>query len=245
MKTIKTDSKQKLTNRIGIFAASLLFTAVAIYIYSPVIGTNASDSVTVGVNVDVSSVLSLTLDTNTLNFDITPTLEGVFSSKAINATVDTNSNEGYELYFSATDNDTSMTSRTSDNTILSDFNGTVTSTTMANNKWGYSLNNTDFSKIPILNNHAILKNLNHLPATAEKTTTTNIGVKIDDTLASGSYNKKVLFSAVAHKTPAAAVGIHSITNMQDMTPQICADTTTPAYMATMLDWDGLKKHMKF
>ena len=36
------------------------------------------------------------------------------------------------------------------------------------------------------------------------------------------------------------VGIHSISNMQDMTTAICNATTTPEKTATALDWDGTK-----
>ena len=35
------------------------------------------------------------------------------------------------------------------------------------------------------------------------------------------------------------VGIHAITNMQDMTPEICNATTTPAKTATTFDWSGV------
>ena len=86
------------------------------------------------------------------------------------------------------------------NVISSDFSGTVTSETMAANKWGYSLNNTDFSKIPALNDQATLKNIDHYPTTSEKTTTVNIGMKVDINLPSGTYVKNVIFSVVAHET---------------------------------------------
>ena len=35
-------------------------------------------------------------------------------------------------------------------------------------------------------------------------------------------------------------GIHAISNMQDMTATVCANTTTPAKTATSFDWDGSK-----
>ena len=44
---------------------------------------------------------------------------------------------------------------------------------------------------------------------------------------------------VAYDTaPATPVGIHSITEMQDMTPSVCAASTTPKASATTFDWDG-------
>ena len=56
-----------------------------------------------------------------------------------------------EIIFASSDSNVSSV-------IASDFSGTVTSSTMAKNKWGYSLDNTDFLKIPTLNNQESLWN---------------------------------------------------------------------------------------
>lgn len=196
-------AKASIFGKIGIFSASLLTAASAVYIYSPVIGSHADESANLKVEATVNPVASLTLDTSNVSFTFTPTASGVFESKPVNATVDTNSTGGYELYFSSEDNETNMTNALPSvtNVIASDFTGTVTSSSMAANKWGYSLNNTDFSKIPALNAQATLKNIDHYPTTAEKTTTVNIGMKVDTNLPSGTYSKDVVFSAIAHPTP--------------------------------------------
>ena len=193
-------AKASLFGKIGIFSASLLTAASAVYIYSPVIGSHADESTTSKVNATVNPVASVTLDTSDVSFTFTPTVSGVFESKPVNATVDTNSTGGYELYFSSEDNETNMVNPLVSDVIASDFTGTVTSETIAANKWGYSLNNTDFSKIPALNAQATLKNIDHYPTTAEKTTTVNIGMKVDTNLPSGTYSKNVVFSVVAHET---------------------------------------------
>jgi uncharacterized protein (TIGR02145 family) len=104
--------------------------------------------------------------------------------------------------------------------ITSDFSDTVTAATMAANTWGYSLDDTDFSKIPTLNNQATIKNLDHNPSSSEKDTTVYIGAKISSALPSGTYNKSVKFSAIAHEIPETAFG--GITMLQDMTPEACA-----------------------
>ena len=90
----------------------------------------------------LAEVISLTLDTNALELSVaTPSSEGVFTKGTITATTTTNSTGGYELYFSSEDNNTDMVHENTDvsSVIASDFSGTVTSSTMANNKWGYSL----------------------------------------------------------------------------------------------------------
>ena len=187
--------------KIGIFSASLLTAVSAVYIYSPVIGSPADESITSKVSATISPVASVTLDTSNVSFVFTPTASGIFDSKPVIATVATNSTGGYELYFSAVDDDTDMKSLVTESVIASDFSGTVTSSSMAANKWGYSLNNTDFSKIPALNAQATLKNIDHYPTTSEKTTTVNIGMKVDTNLPSGAYSKNLVFSVLAHETP--------------------------------------------
>ena len=213
-------------NKIGIFAGSLLVTASAIYFYSPVFKSNAAQDLDSSkVDVTITTVASLALDTNNLAISVVPTDAGSFTSSPITATVSTNSTTGYELYFSSEDNATNMTHFDSSvsSVIASDFNGTVTSSTMAKNKWGYSLNNTDFSKIPTLADHVKLKDLDHYPAAAEKDTTVYIGTKISSDLPSGRYSKNVKFSVLAHNLDP---NILDISNMQEMTSSICDATAT-------------------
>ncbi len=228
-------------SKVGIFAGSLLAAVIAVYFYSPVIDSHADDSETSKVIVDVDPVASLTTNVSEIDFNITPTSAGTFDSDSIIATVSTNSLGGYELYFSSEDDSTDMTHLESsiNDVIASDFNDTVTSSTMAANKWGYSLDNTNFSKIPTLTSHAIIRNLDHLPSAAEKNTTVYIGTKISTALTSGSYTKGVKFSVVAHATPGPS--LFEIDDMQEMTSSVCMETTTPYVSATSFDWDGSHK----
>jgi uncharacterized protein (TIGR02145 family) len=230
-KTNKTDR----ISALAIFSGSLLVATSAVLTFAPVIRTNAAEE-SVDVTVTVNPIVSLSLDKNALNFNITPTSAGVFDSGLIVATVDTNSTGGYELYFSSEDSSTSMTSLVSESTIASDFNSAVTSSSMLANKWGYSTDATNFNKIPALADQAKIKDLNHVPASSEKDTTVTIGIKIDSTLPSGTYSKKVVFSAIAH--PSAVPPLHGISTMQQMTSEVCAATTTPLASAARFDWDG-------
>ncbi len=231
----KTNNKTNKISSLAVFSGSLLVAASALLIFAPVIRSNAEEK-TVDVTVNVNPIVSLSLDKSALNFNITPTSAGVFDSGSIIATVDTNSTGGYELYFSSEDSGTSLMSLVSESTIASDFNSAVTSSSMLANKWGYSLDATNFNKIPALADQIKIKDLNHVPTSSEKDTMITIGTKIDSTLPSGAYSKKVVFSAIAH--PSAVPTLHSITTMQQMTPEICANTTTPVNTATALDWDG-------
>ncbi len=193
---MKITRKRNLLNEAGIFAGSLTVAAIAVYFYSPVIGSHA-DTTTIGA--EVNAMIALTTPEN-LRLEVTPSAAGATASDSITATVNTNSSYGYELYFSATDTDTSMTSETSSSTITSDF----TTTSLANipvNSWGYSLDDTDYSPIPTSENSTRIRSVEHLPIGNELATSIYFGTKVSTSLASGFYSDNVLFSAVAIAPP--------------------------------------------
>ena len=196
-------SKIDLLNMIGVFSVSLLVSASAVYFYSPVIQSHADDSMSSTISFDVTPVASVTLNTSAVEFDVKPTADGVFQSKPVVATVTTNSLAGYELYFSSIDNNTDMVHANSEVTdvIASGFSGTVTSSTMGKDKWGYSLDNVNFSKIPASSSQQKIQDIDHYPSSSEKTSTIYIGTKIAADIKSGLYSKSVLFSIVAHEMP--------------------------------------------
>lgn len=230
-------AKKKATFGVGIFSSSLLLAFSAICIYSPTFGSHADESKKVKVSATLTPVVSLSLDTSALNFDITPTASGVFSSKSVTATVDTNSSGGYELYFSSEDNTTNMTSLVSESVIASDFNDAVTSANMASNRWGYSLDNMNFSKIPASSSVATLRNLSELPTSAEKVTSVYLGMKLNSDLPSGAYSKTVVFSAIAHPDPNVN-WLARLESMQDPNlAKYCANTYTPTSAATLRVYD--------
>jgi len=222
---------------LAIFSTSLIFGFAILSLLAPIIVSNASDSVT-QFSLEVKPVLALAAPPELDFGNITPTNAGAFTSKSVDALVATNATKGYELYFSSKDEATDMlnTNTAISDKITSSFTGTVTNTTMGKNNWGYSLNNTDFTAIPKKSGHKKLRNLTTKPTTEELKTTVHFGTKISTNLVAGNYEKSVLFTAVAHANPAKT--LHSISKMQQMTPEICAATTTPNRTATALDTDG-------
>ena len=190
-------------SKIGIFSIFALITAISIYIYSPVIISNASDSNTVKVNVQVGSVASISLDPEELVFDIAPTIDGAFDSKSIAIISSTNSSDGYELYFSSEDDETDMVhaNENVDDRITSNFSNTVTRSSMPVNSWGYSLDNQDFNAIPTASNQFTLINIDHYPGVGEDGATIYIGTKISSALRAGAYSKNLVFSVLAHDAP--------------------------------------------
>ncbi len=229
---------QRIDAILVIFASFLTLGLISTLTFAPVIKSNAAES-SAEVETIVRPVLAITTDESLLNFTLSPLSGGSSESKPVIATVDTNSTGGYELYFSSEDNATAMTSTTTSDTIVSDFNSAVTLANMGVNKWGYSLDNTNFNKIPTLASQVKIKDLDHYPTSNERNTTVNIGIKIDDTIDAGVYSKVVKFSAIAHASPVPNLNkLVDLTSMQDPNlAQYCADTYTPTTDATEIDWD--------
>ena len=183
---------KNLHKNIGIFALSLLTTATAVYIYSPVIGSHADTTATAEVDVNVGEIMALSLDTNELNLSSNP---NNFVSGTINATVSTNSQYGYTLTLEDEDASSDMTHSNENisDVITSTFSGTKTSSEMEANTWGFSLDSTDFSKVPVNGSPATLKRTNAPMTTETETTPVDFGVKLGN-VASGTYSDSVLFT---------------------------------------------------
>ena len=183
---------KNLHKNIGIFATSLLAASSAVYIYSPVIGSHADSSATADINLSVGEVMNLTLDTNSL--DLNATLNS-FVSGVINATASTNSQYGYTLTLEDVDSNTNLVHANENisSVVSSSFEGEKTSATMADNTWGFSLDATNFSKIPANGSAATIKTTNTPMTTASETTPVTFGAKVGN-LTSGTYTDKVLFT---------------------------------------------------
>ena len=178
-----------------------------------------------------------------LDLELVPNANGAFTSGSLDVNVSTNALKGYELYISSLTNSTHMKQQINPNDetniVSSNFTGSVNSTTMQNNSWGYSLDNTDFTAIPKKDSATKIKDITGFPTAADLKTTVHFGAKLDTTIPSGHYIADILFTAVAHDNPAK--NIHTIATMQEMTPEICNALTTPTKAATQLDTDGSHK----
>ena len=230
----------RTATNFSIFSLFLIFGFTILSIFAPIFGSNATNNSTQELAAEINPVISLSAPTE-LSFNINPTAAGVFDSKELTVNISTNAIKGYELYFSSEDEQTNMKHTTPSITqsISSTFTGSLTSTNMQNNTWGYSLNNTDFKSIPKKTEQVKLKDLNTYPTPAERTQSIYFGVKADTTLPSGTYEKNVVFTAIAHANPPKPQKtLYRISTMQQMTSEICAATTTPNKTATALDTDG-------
>lgn len=193
------------------------------YFYSPIIKTHAESSeketANPQVNVDIGSIIGLSVDTEELVLSATA---NEFVQGSIIANVYTNSQYGYTLTLEDKDNDTNMVSTTSGVTdvVSSNFSGGKTSSTIADNNWGYSSDSINFYAVPINGNPAILnRRLNKVP-TAYESTIVDFGVKVGMSLTSGTYKDTIVFTAYV--------------NGSDGSP---SDSITPSVSGTMQDFN--------
>ena len=233
--------QNRLLSSLSIFSLFFLFGFTAVSLFAPIIKSNASESFTSKISTEINPVIAIT-SPEELSLELLPTPAGTFTSGSVDVDVSTNAFKGYELYLSAKDTDTFMKSELNPsdttNRISSSFTGSVTSSTMAKNAWGYSLNSTDFSAVPAKTSAKKIKDITTLPTAPELKTTVHFGAKVDTTIDSGRYKADILFTAVAHPNPPKAQGVFLISSMQDMRPEICAINTTPNRTATQLDTNG-------
>ena len=173
-----------------IFASVAVATFMAVAVFSPATKSNA-DEFDVGVN--VSSVISLS--TSSASVMMNAPVGGGFTSGNTSAVVLTNSAYGYTLAIEDTDNNTSLTSTTSEDEISSNYLGSKTEDTLAENTWGFSVDGTKFYAIPKKNSPLILSRA-MLPTSDDGSTTTlYFGVKTARNLTSGIYTNRIILTA--------------------------------------------------
>ena len=156
----------------------------------------------------------------TIVVDLTPTPNGTFNSTTATLSVSTNNATGYALYLSAVDGTTTLKSDTSEYQIAS-VSGTPTPANFTNNTWGYNLSTasvtdaTTYSAIPTSSADPVL--------TTDSAATDNynltIAAKVDTAIPAGTYTSEIVASVVANPTEAI---FNNITDMQEMTSEICA-----------------------
>ena len=152
-----------------------------------------------------------------INLDLTAVPGGSFVSGKFNVEVSTSNKTGYKLYMDSSYDQSSVMGTTSPDytaNLVNQVNTSYVIPTLANNvtlsefqsgsnsssnKWGYSLDDTTFSPIPV---HATpdMVDSSSTP-TASTLTPVTIGTNVNMDMASGVYKNQLTFSAVAEAIP--------------------------------------------
>ena len=178
-------------------------------------------------NLNVESAVAITLP-DTVAIDVTPTPDGTFSSSNVNLSVSTNNNSGYALYFATTGDDNHMHSQNQATTeTIAPVSGSVKQAAFANNTWGYNLRaasegdanaNTEYQAVPTSGDTA----LKTTSAPSNDSYNLTFGAKVNTSIPSGTYTNTVAVSVVAN--PPLVADMTSLSTMQEMTPEVCAET---------------------
>ena len=202
----------------------MLFPATPEAVHAEETGTKAT--------LTINPVLSLGLD-SAVTMSVQPTSTGEFTSGSAELTVSTNNETGYSLYLSTANGKATLDSiNPATATAVQPVSGTVAADRFGANTWGYNLgkdaatDSTTYQAVPAT-------------ATAPQATTAgptlgdgtfaadtynlNFGALINSDLPSGTYTNTVTVSVVAN--PAYVPNLTQISNMQDMTTEICSAST--------------------
>lgn len=189
--------KKNIMQKIGIFSFSLLIAAVAAYLYSPVIKSHADESETVKINAEIPSLLSINTYSNKIVLYNNDETEN-FVTGTLYLGVETNSRYGYSLYVEDLDENAAMINQSAlEYSIASDFSGTKTSETMAVNKWGYSLDEENYLKMPVFGDPTRIRTTNS-SVNGVDYIDMYFGAKVGSSLPAGYYVDHVMFTAVAN-----------------------------------------------
>ena len=207
-----------------LLAGALLFPATPDAVHAEETGTKAT--------LTINPVLSLGLD-SAVTMSVQPTSTGEFTSGSAELTVSTNNETGYSLYLSTANGKATLDSiNPATTTAVQPVSGNVAADGFGANTWGYNLgkdaatDSTTYQAVPTT-------------ATAPQATTAgptlgdgtlaadtynlNFGALINSDLPSGTYTNTVTVSVVTN--PAYVPNLTQISNMQDMTTEICNAST--------------------
>lgn len=194
--------------------------------------TTTEDAKTI-TRVAVRPVLAVSLSP-TVTIDLAPKASGSYSSSVAELKVFTNSRNGFAILMNGV-NGTDLTSTRGGQDKIATISKTSTLANFPANTWGYYIGeqapveSSQFNSIPEV-------------STEIKSTTTSsdnqtykvaFGTKIDTNLEAGLYSNEVLISVVAN--PVEVMGLQDLYYMQDMTPEICAATTSLEVTKELVD----------
>ena len=211
----------------GLFAAMLF----------PTLPDSATaQEATITTSVKVLPVIGLAAaESYTVN--VTPTEHGAFNKSTQTLTVTTNNETGYSIYLQTENGQPTLASTTSSSTINAVTDGSLLAD-FDPNTWGYNLDQsavsdatTTYHPVPTTTGGNPAGS-SDAPAPDGDSYNLTFGTLVDTSLPSGAYSNRVVLSVLAN--PAYVPTISAMTNMQDITAEICA-ASADGETATLTD----------
>ena len=172
--------------------------------------------------VHATSTISLTMPATPveIDFSMSEVRSSAFKkSTIIQPVVTTDNPQGYTLYLSSIDENTSLDNGTYDH--INSISTSLNETAFTARTWGYSLDNTNFKPIPKASNPDKIAE-SQLPATAATPASVNFGVKVAPDLYEGTYQKGIVFTAITNTVKTVSYmdnGWNTITRLQWLADQ--------------------------
>lgn len=183
-------------------ATTSLIAAAPVMATDPTPANPQNSVITVNLEPSISLALYAAGDTSSeitdLEFELDPV--GNLVAKGIIARVSTNSPR-YKLTLEMSGATTDLVQAGATRQIVGTVTDNVTAATMRQNSWGYSIDATNFSKVPANGSPATIKNgtktTTAVDTSAYEDTTVTFGVKVDGAIQSGTYTGSVVLTAVS------------------------------------------------
>ena len=193
-RALGTKSFYKTLGGLGLFASMLILGFVAFSLFSPIVSSNAETKNTAKVSTPTGTISLATEDNVTIN--ITPTPTQKIYSKTTALKITNSCKKGATITLSTNKSHNNLERQGAD-TLTKAIASITTTGNLTDNSWGYTLDNTNYSKVPTKDQSpATIYNTN--TATASTTTPENLNltyaVKTDDTIPSGTYTNDLVYT---------------------------------------------------
>ena len=183
-----------LSTKLFVLFSFLTLSFMIFQLFSPIVSSNAETENTAKVSTPAGTISLATEDNVTIN--ITPTPTQKIYSKTTTLKITNSCKKGATITLSTNKSHNNLERQGADS-----FTKTIASVsgggTLTDNSWGYTLDNTTYSKVPTKDQApATIYNTN--TATASSTTPENLNltysVKTDDTIPSGTYTNDLVYT---------------------------------------------------
>ncbi|MDO4978572.1 MAG: hypothetical protein Q4E47_00220 [Candidatus Saccharibacteria bacterium] len=174
--------------------------------------SHAETSTKSNFSVNIEQSLSVAIEADEMQFEITPTPEGTFSSSRLKLRVYTNA-DGYKLYFAEDTEQTAPQDTVLLSKVFSSLTGQTTPAEFPVNHWGYSTDAKTYQAVPtttsILTEATDLKRKEN-EAVAKSETTVYFGAKANTAIPAGIYTDTILFTATTSSALSAMEPVESV-----------------------------------
>ena len=191
---LEIKSFYKTLDSLGLFAFMIILGFVAFSLFSPIVASNAETENTAKVSTPAGTISLATEDNVTIN--ITPTPTQKIYSKTTALKITNSCKKGATITLSTNKTHNNLERQGAD-TLTKTIASITTTGNLADNSWGYTLDNTTYSKVPT-KDQSPATIYNTTSATASTTTPENLNltyaVKTDDTIPSGTYTNDLVYT---------------------------------------------------